>query len=121
MSSVSKTEMIHETAGMLGTTFRETVEEGGKGLEMQGIVTGYEPDKSISFHLSSRIHVIDVEHCIEKTGDGVRLTQNATIRWKFPMNLISLVIGAKIRDGIMNQAREELGKLKELCESNTQV
>ena len=118
MTSVSKTEIIHQTPGLTGTTFRETVEEDGQGLEMQGIITSFEPGKSISFHLTSRIHEVDVEHRVEQLGDGARLTQNAIIRWKFPMSLISLIIGAKMRRGIIDQSQQELGKLKELCESD---
>ena len=54
MTSVSKTEMLHETPNMIGTTFREIVEEDGQGIEMEGVVTGYEPNKFISFHLNSQ-------------------------------------------------------------------
>ena len=119
MTSVAKTEITLQTPEMVGTTFREIIEENGKGLEMQGIVTGFEPGKSISFHLNSRIHTVDVEHRVEKSSGGTRLTQNAIVRWKFPMNLISLILGAKIRRGITDQAYEELKKLKELCEKGS--
>jgi uncharacterized protein YndB with AHSA1/START domain len=117
MTSVSNTgEILHEVPGMVGTTFRETVTDGNKGLEMQGIVTGYTPNQSISFHLSSKIHTVDVEFLIEETSVGVRLTQNAKVHWKFPMNIISYLMGSKIKQGIIDQTQTELKRLKELCE-----
>lgn len=116
MKSVSKTEMLNETPDMVGTTFREVVEEEGKGIVINGLVTGYDPCKMISFHLSSRIHVLDVEYIIEKRGDFVQLTVKSNILWKFPMNIISIFIGSKMKAGIITQLKEEFEKLKELCE-----
>jgi uncharacterized protein YndB with AHSA1/START domain len=80
MTSVSKTEILNETPDRVGTTFRETVEEDGNGIEMQGVVTGYQPNKLISFHLDSRVNQVDVEYRIEETHMGVRLTQTARIQ-----------------------------------------
>jgi hypothetical protein len=65
MKSVSKTEMLNETPELVGTTFREVVEEGGRGIVIHGSVTGYDPCKSISFHLSSKIHMLDVEYSLK--------------------------------------------------------
>ena len=53
MTSVTKTEILHETPERVGTTFREVVEEDGNGVELQGVITDYKPDRSISFHLGS--------------------------------------------------------------------
>jgi uncharacterized protein YndB with AHSA1/START domain len=117
MKSVTKTEVLSETADMVGTTFKEVVGEDGKCIEMQGIVTAYDPNKLISFHLSSSIHVVDVEYRIEKTGNLVRLTISSNIRWKFPMNILSRFIGSKIKTGILDQLKEESENLKKLCET----
>ncbi len=117
MTSVAKTELLHETAERIGTTFREVVAEDGQGVEMQGMITGYEPGKSISFHLDSRVNVVDVEYCVEATQHGTRLTQTANVRWKFPVNVISLFMGTKMKQGISAQSQKEFEKLKELCES----
>jgi len=56
MSSVSKTELLHKTPDMIGTTFREIVEEDGRGTELQGVVTEYKPNQLISFHLSGQLN-----------------------------------------------------------------
>jgi hypothetical protein len=60
--------------------------------------------------------MVDGEYSLIDTYDGVRLTQNANIQWKFPMNIISLIFGSKIRQNIITRSQNELNKLKELSE-----
>jgi uncharacterized protein YndB with AHSA1/START domain len=71
MKGISKTEITENTADRIGTTFKEVMEEGGKSLEMTGTITGYEPNRSIAFHLESRIHTVDVK--VQLKEEGVRL------------------------------------------------
>ncbi len=116
MTSVARTEILYETPERVGTTFREVVEENGNGVELQGTITGFTPDRSISFHLTSRVNELDVEYGVEAIPTGTRLTQNANVRWKFPVNVISIFMGGKMRQGISAQSQKEFEKLKELCE-----
>jgi len=117
MTSVARGEILHETPERIGTTFREVVEEDGSGVELQGVITGFKPNQLISFHLNSRVNIVDVEYYVEAIPNGTRLTQNANVRWKFPVNVISLFIGKKMRQTISTQSQKEFEKLKELCES----
>ncbi|MCE7860729.1 MAG: hypothetical protein DYG86_13205 [Chloroflexi bacterium CFX2] len=117
MTSVARTEILHETPERVGTTFREIVEENGNGMELRGMITGFESDQSISFHLTSRVNELDVEYAVETIPTGTRLTQNANVRWKFPVNVMSIFMGKKMRQGISAQSQKEFEKLKELCES----
>jgi uncharacterized protein YndB with AHSA1/START domain len=119
MTSVAKTEVLHETPERIGTTFREVVEEGGSGMELQGAITDYKPNKSISFHLESRVNVVDVMYYVEELPNGTRLSQNANVRWKFPVNVISIFMGSKIKKNISTQSQKEFEKLKELCENDS--
>ncbi len=119
MTSVSEDEILHETTERVGTTFREVVQDDSGELEMQGCITGFEANKSISFHLDSRVNTVDVRYFIEEQDHGVRLEYNAKIRWKFPVNVLNIVIGNKIKQNIKAQLRDELNKLKELCEGKT--
>lgn len=121
MTSVVGGEILQETPGKIGTTFREFVEENGEGVEMQGVITGYEPGKLISFHLESRINVVDTEFSVEAIPEGTRFTQIANVRWKFPVNVISLFMGGKMRQNISAQSQKEFEKLKELCEGGVEV
>lgn len=119
MTSVTEGEILHETPEKVGTSFREFVEEDGEGIEIQGVITGYDPGRSISFHLESRVHVVDVVFRADAISYGTRLTQIANVRWKFPVNVISLFMGGKIKQNISTQSQKEFEKLKELCESDT--
>ena len=116
MTSVSSGEILHETLERIGTTFREVVEDEGGSIEMRGTITGFEADKSIAFHLESRVNIVDVEYRVEEIDEGARLDYDATIRWKFPVNIISIFMGNKMRQSILAQLQDELSKLKELCE-----
>lgn len=116
MTSVSEGEVLHETTDRVGTTFREVVKDENGSLEMRGIISGFEQDRSIAFHLESRVNRVDVEYQLEETNEGVNLNYRADIRWKFPMNIISLFMGSKIKKNILKKLTGELNRLKGLCE-----
>ena len=115
-TSVSKTEIVHEAPDMIGTTFRETVEENGRGVEMHGVVTVYRENQLLAMHMESKYHSVDVEHRLEEIENCTRLTRNATIRFKSLMKVASILIGPVLKKKIMDQSRKEFAKLKELCE-----
>ena len=116
MSSVSKTEILHKTSDMVGTTFREIVEEDGRWTELHGVVTDYRPNRLISFHLSGKFNVVDEEYRLEEIENRTRLTQNANIRFKSFMKVLSLLTGPMFKKKIMDQVQKEFATLKELCE-----
>ena len=109
-------EIIKETAEKIGTTFREELEENGKSLIMYGEITDYVPNKLISFQLESKIHSVYVIYSVVGNANKSTVSADSTIRWKFPMNLISLIIGHKIKTNIIKQTESELTELKKLCE-----
>lgn len=117
MTSVSGGEILHESPNKVGTTFREVVEDENGSIEMYGEITGFEMDKSIAFHLESRVNSVEVEYRIKKIEAGVRLTYDADVRWKFPVSVISIFVGNKMRQNILAQLGNELNRLKEFCES----
>jgi len=113
-------EIIKETPEKIGTTFKEEMEENGKSLVMYGEITDYIQDNLISFHLESKIHRLDVSYSI--VGDNKStFTAESIINWKFPMNIIILIIGRKIKESILRQTESEFAELKRLCEKNTQI
>jgi uncharacterized protein YndB with AHSA1/START domain len=120
MSSVSKTKLLHETPDMIGTTFREIVEENGQWTELQGVVTDYKPNQLIAFHLSGKFNVVDVEYHLEEIENRTRLTQNANIRFKSFMRVLSILIGPMFKNKIMEQLQKEFAELKELCEGRSE-
>ena len=85
-------EIIKETPGKIGTTFKETMEEDDKSMEMEGKITNYISDELISFQLESKIHRVQVNYSIK--GETVRsiVKIDSMIHWKFSMNIISFFI-----------------------------
>lgn len=120
MTSVTKTEIIEKTPKMVGTTFREIIEEDGHGTEMIGIITDYEPNDMISFHLEGKFNSVDVKFTVKKSGETTRLTQTAEIHFKSFVRVMSLIMWPFFRKKIIDQAYREFLKLKELCEKENQ-
>lgn len=114
---VKSGEIIRDTSGKIGTTFKEELEENGKTLVMYGEIIDYIQDQLISFKLESKIHRVYVNYLVTWDEHSSTVGVDSTIKWKFPMNILSLIIGKKIREKIQRQTRSELLELKKLCES----
>jgi hypothetical protein len=111
-------EILNQTPEMVGSTFTEVVEEDGKGLEMRGVITKFVEDQIIAFHLESKGHAVDVSYSLERADEATRLTVDARINWKFPLNLLSVFIGRKMKTGIAEQLKTEILELKRICETS---
>jgi hypothetical protein len=110
-------EIIKETPERIGTSFVETMEEGGSSIEMRGVITGYTKNKLIAFHLESKIHVVDVTYSVAGADGRSLVLMESKIRWKFPMNIMRIFLGRKIKNGILEQTESEFAELKWLCEA----
>jgi hypothetical protein len=120
-TSVSHVEIQQVTGDVIGTTGRETVSDARGSLEMQATVTRLEPDRLIALHVESRVNSVDVEYLLDPAGHGVHITQRADVRWKFPLNILMLFVGGRIRNSIAHQMQDELANLKRLCEPRSQA
>ena len=118
-TNVSKTEILQRTPNWIGTTFRETIEENGKGTEMEGVVTDYRENQALAMHLSGKYNVVDVEWHIEERGEYARLTVYSNIRFKSFIKILSILIRPVFKKKIIEQLQVEFVKLKELCEQDT--
>lgn len=94
------------------------MEENGRSFEMIGTITGYEPNRSIAFHLESRIRELDVTYSTAGKGTSTTLIVASTIHWEFPINILTAIAGKKIEQGILRQLDSELAELKRLCETS---
>ena len=110
-------EIIVNKPEVIGTTFKEIIEEDGKSLEMYGTITKYIKNKIIGFHLESKIHAFDVSYSVDEMNKATKFRVEALIHWKFPMNIMSLFIGKKMKEGIIKQFNSEFLELKRICES----
>ena len=111
-------EIIINKPEIIGTTFNEVIEEDGNSLEMYGIITKYIKNKLIGFHLESKIHEFDVSYSEEEINKATKISIEAIIKWKFPMNIISLFIGKKMEKGLIKQLESEILDMKRICETD---
>ncbi len=118
MTSVSKTEIISQTHGMVGTTFREIMEEDGRRTELRGVVTDFVSGKRLAFHLEGDYNTVEVSYTLEKQGEFTRLSQTAEIHFKGLLRIFSLLFGSLFKKKITNQARSDFARLKALCEQD---
>jgi len=116
MTSVSKTEIIQETPNRVGTTFRETIEEDGRGTEMRGVITDFVPNERLAFHLEGDFNTVEVCFTLEEKAGITQLTQRADVRFKGLLKIMSLFFGSAFKRKIMSQTQSEFARLKELCE-----
>jgi hypothetical protein len=116
--NVSKTEILEKTPNWIGTTFRETIEENGRGTEMQGVVTDYRENQSLAMHISGKYNTVDVVWRISEKGNYTRVTMNSNIQFKSFLRLFSLVPWPAFKRNIQRQLDREYVKLKELCEQD---
>ena len=114
--NVKGAEIIINQPEVVGTTFKEEIEEGGNSLEMRGVITRFIKDQIIAFHLESKMHGVDVSYSLEGVNKTTRVTVDARINWKFPINLLSIFIGRKMKRGIAEQLKTEIFELKRICE-----
>jgi hypothetical protein len=113
---VKKGKIIEERPEKVGTTFIEEMGKGAKILEMKGVITDYVKNKVIVFHLESKLHKVNVSYSLEGKNGKTILKTEADIHWKFPMNLVNIIFGRKIRKDIQEQMETEFEELKRLCE-----
>jgi len=117
-TNVSKTELLEKTPNWIGTTFRETIYENGRGTEMQGVVTDYRENQSLAMRISGKYNNVDVEWSIREMGQFTRLTVNSNIQFKSFLRFFSVILWPAFRRNIQGQLGREYIKLKELCEEN---
>lgn len=117
MTSVPEGEMLSGSPNTIGSTFREVVRDQNGETEMHGIVTGFQENEMISFHLSGDYNTVDVEFRVENIGKRTRVTQTADIRWRGFMKIMSIFLGGRIKREITAQSQREFISLKALCES----
>ena len=117
MSSVSRTEILHRTPDLVGTTFRETIADENGSTELQGVVTACRPNQEIAFHLDGQFNAVTVEYRLEEVAFGTRLTMRADVHFKGTLKLLSFMMWPLFKRKVLGQFRRECADLKRLCES----
>jgi carbon monoxide dehydrogenase subunit G len=120
MTSVTRTEIIKETPNIIGTTFREYIEEDNRGTEMNGIVTDFISNKRLTFHLEGDCNTAKIDFNLEEKDGITQLTQNVELQFKGFLRILTIFLGTFLKKKIERQAQSEFVRLKELCEQNVQ-
>lgn len=115
--NVKRGDIIESKPGVVGTTFTEVIEENGKILEMHGTITRFVENKNIGFHIISKIHEFDINYSLELLNKSTKVSVEAIIEWKFPMNVISSFFGQRMKKKITQELQAELNELKRLSEA----
>jgi len=110
-------EVIVDRPEIVGTTFREVVEENGRNLEMRGTITQCVKNRTMGFHIVSKIHEFDVSYSLEPHGENTKIKIEAAIKWKFPMSIISLFMRKKMAQNLTAELESEVLDLKRICET----
>jgi hypothetical protein len=116
-TNVTKGDILKQTPNMVGTTFRETIEENGGSTEMEGVITDYRENEVLAMHLSGKYNVVDVEWRIETRGENTRLVAYFDTRFRSFIGILSVLFRPVFKKKILEQLQAEFTKLKELCES----
>ena len=90
-------EILNEEPGMVGTTFREWIEEDGKRVEMCGKVTEFVENEKISMSLSGKFNSVDVKFVLKKIESGTCLTQIANLRFNSSYKLMTIIMRPVIK------------------------
>ena len=120
VSNLVENEELHQTANRIGSTFRQVVDENGRRLELQGSVTGYEPDQRLAVHLQGKDFELDVDYRLEELAGRTRLTQHSQVRFRGLMKPMGLLMRPFFRKAALKQLDQNFAKLKDLCESRAE-
>lgn len=116
MKSVSHTEIIEKTPNWIGTTFRETVEEKGRGTELRGVVADFIANERMAFHLEGEFNTVDVVWTLRDKGQTTEVSQVAEVKFRGLMRVLSILLGSAFKKKATAQSRREFARLKSLCE-----
>jgi carbon monoxide dehydrogenase subunit G len=118
MMSVTRYEIIKETPNRVGTTFREYIEEDGRGTEMLGLVTEFVSNERFTVRLEGDFTSAEVSFTLIEKGSVTQLTQSVELRFKGMLKVLSIVLRNSIKKKIRGQAHNEFSRLRALCEQD---
>ena len=114
---MTRTEILHRTPDLVGTTFLETVAGMGGSTELHGVVTACQASRVIAFRLGEPFNAVDVEYRLEEVRDGTRLTMRAVLRFKGVLKVLGPLLWPALKRRVLAQFRAECAELKRLCET----
>ena len=116
--NIVENEDLEITEDKVGSTFRQVYEEHGKRMEMQGIVTGYEPNKRLACEINGQQFDLFLDYRLEDLSGRTRLTQDSAVKFKGFFKILGPIMVPFIKKSSMKQLEESFSKLKNFVESS---
>lgn len=116
LPNLVESEDLEVTGNRIGSTFRQVYLENNCRMEMQGVVTGYEPNRRLACEMHSNGFDLTVDYRLEDLGGRTRLTQDSQVRMKGLWRIVGLVMGPFLRRSSQRQLDQALATLKRCVE-----
>lgn len=118
--TVVEDQVIEDKHGV-GTTFRCVTEERGRRMELQGVVTHWEPPVKSAVSLTGKHFDIQAEYRFTDLNGRTRVTQESTVRGKGLLKVMFFLFGWLMGRAGANAATKELENLKKKLEGGAGV
>lgn len=110
---VAEGEILHAEPGMVGTRFREVLQDGRGRAEMQGRITEFRPGRSMAVRLEGHGMTVTARFEVSPHPRGTLLRADQSL--VLPGRLAG-VMQPLIRWRVAARARADLNRLRRLCE-----
>ena len=115
--NIVENEDLEVTENKIGSTFRQVYLERGRRMDMQGVITGYEPNRRFTLEISGESFDLHVDYRLEGLEGRTRLTQDSAVRFKGFFRIIGPLLVPLVKKSSKKQLEESFAKLKKLAET----
>ena len=116
--NVVENEDLEVTENRIGSTFRQVYLENGRRMEMQGVVTAYEPNRRLMCELTGDAFDLSVDYRLEDLAGRTRLTQDSEVRFKGILRIVGPLMMLFAKKSGMKQLEDSFAELKRLSETD---
>jgi len=114
-------EAITETPDKVGSEFRQVFLEGGKEMEMTGVITEYTENERIRIDMTGKMFDLDVDYILKAlSATQTEVTQDTEIKMKGFMKIMTPIMLLISKLSSKNPQADAHAKLKELAEAEFQ-
>lgn len=117
LSSMTENVNLTQPSGTAGTHFRQTHQHRGRNVSLQGEVTAFQRNKRLAVRVVGRGCVLSVDYRLEAADGATRLIHSADVRLTGLVRIVAPWFRRKLQRNVEQQAREDLTRLKQLCEA----
>jgi hypothetical protein len=119
--NVSGSRILKQEEGMVGTTFEETVSDRKGSTTLRGVITKWETNRLVAFHLEGQYIRVNTEFQLETENGFTKVIQRAEIEFISFTRLVMIFMGSFFRKKIEKEFASQFERLKELCEQSNET